>query len=1167
MAFFPVGFGWLDQLARVDYLADTASTFFLLVAGIIIYRSFRERYLFFWIIGWSSYLLYQVALENAVEPPYNPLTVSLASAAFFVACSFFASAVFDYLQRSRALVLVWLPMLVGVAMATVRAYVAPTSAPLEWGVQILYRIGTFNAALQLALYSRGRRQLSSWLISAMLFLVHIDFDIFQPTNHAGLDVLVQSLLGLSMLVLVLDQSRVRNRRLDVISQIIDAMATAGNENVVILATIQAIKKLMDGSASWFRLINGDALEIRAHSAVSDEFLKTRWTISRHSNVGQALCAMKEATVFGRRNPAGEHRLVLMQEKLDHVISVPVQGKGAIIGYLSIGSAQPRRYRSDELRFLTAACRQLGVAIENLRLISKILQSQQQWAKTFDSMPDPIVVHDECFRVVKANRALLNKLGTSIDGVVGRSCEVVLPRFGGPWKNCPYCSLDPAAEFRDQPDPCFGGYATISTTQFTAEGNGAAGTVHIIRDTTARRAAEERYRTLFDQVQEGVFVSTPDGRVIDCNDAFVHLLGYASRDEILARDIAQSFYARPGDRNVFLQKMQKDGIVRNLEVTLRRKDGSFVTALENSYATKTSSGNIVRYHGVLLDISEKKRAEDEVHRRNRELEALNAIAVLASQSFDLDEIINVASRQLVDIFAADTASILLLDSERGLFRRIAASGQRTEFGSNFHQVQLTEEFSQQLVSGHVEILSECDSLRLPEPLEAYVRAEQLRSWLWVAMWSGEKIIGVLGVSSRTEAAYNDRDRGLMIALGRQLANSIEKVRLYEETSKAYEHLRRTQEQLLQSEKMSAVGQLISGVAHELNNPLTAILGYAQLLEGEPLSDRSQEYVGKLYKQAQRTHRVVQNLLSFARQRKPAKMPVDVRRIVEDTLALRDYDLNLQNIKVERNYAETMPAVVADAHQLEQVFLNIINNAVDAMLEHSRGGKLSVAILHQEGHASLEFHDSGPGIKELNRIFDPFYTTKSVGKGTGLGLSICYGIIKEHGGDIRAYNHPGGGAVIQVILPTVAAEAVAPAPAPVQPAGHAVPLQGRVLLVDDEEAVLEFEREVLSGAGAQVTCLTSGEVAISRLAAEQFDAVLVDSSMPGALNGIDIYRWIAEHRPESKSRVIVTFSSLADSDTRRFVEDNSVLHINKPFEVSDLIAVTSRAIFKQEAVANT
>jgi two-component system, NtrC family, sensor kinase len=250
------------------------------------------------------------------------------------------------------------------------------------------------------------------------------------------------------------------------------------------------------------------------------------------------------------------------------------------------------------------------------------------------------------------------------------------------------------------------------------------------------------------------------------------------------------------------------------------------------------------------------------------------------------------------------------------------------------------------------------------------------------------------------------------------------------------------------------------------------------------------------------------------------------------------------------------VVADSHQLEQVFLNIINNAVDAMLEHSRRGLLDVTISSQGPHISLEFHDSGPGIREVNRIFDPFYTTKGVGKGTGLGLSICYGIIKEHGGDIRAFNHLNGGAVLQVILPTAVAGAEVPMVK--EPAGRAVPLHGRVLIIDDEEAVIEFEREVLCGAGAEVVCLSTGEEAIAHLAEGQFAAILVDSSMPGAMNGIDVYRWVAEHRPELKSRIILAFSSLTDSELRHYVEENHIRHITKPFEVSELIAITGQAM---------
>src|SRR5262249_11752374 len=162
------------------------------------------------------------------------------------------------------------------------------------------------------------------------------------------------------------------------------------------------------------------------------------------------------------------------------------------------------------------------------------------------------------------------------------------------------------------------------------------------------------------------------------------------------------------------------------------------------------------------------------------------------------------------------------------------------------------------------------------------------------------------------------------------------------------------------------QLIAGVAHELNNPLTAILGYAQLLEGEGLNDRAADFVSKLFKQAQRTHRVVQSLLSFARQRKPQKQLVDIRKVLDETLALRDYDLEVNQITLEREIADDVPGVTADPHQMEQVFLNIINNAVDAMLENSKGGKLTVRVHTRESHVLAEFEDSGPGIKEPKKI---------------------------------------------------------------------------------------------------------------------------------------------------------------------------------------------------------
>jgi two-component system NtrC family sensor kinase len=365
-------------------------------------------------------------------------------------------------------------------------------------------------------------------------------------------------------------------------------------------------------------------------------------------------------------------------------------------------------------------------------------------------------------------------------------------------------------------------------------------------------------------------------------------------------------------------------------------------------------------------------------------------------------------------------------------------------------------------------------------------------------------------------------------------------------------------------MSAVGQLIAGVAHELNNPLTAILGYAQLLETEGLNERAADYVGKLFKQAQRTHRVVQNLLSFARQRTPQRDEVDIRKVLDETLALRDYDLKINNIQVEREVPSEPVMVVADPHQIEQVFLNIINNAVDAILETGRTGKLRISITNYGGHVATRFADDGAGIKDPKRIFDPFYTTKSVGKGTGLGLSICYGIVKEHGGDITANNNPGGGAVIEVKLPAVAG--TGPEPEAPKPALrlHEGAIHGRVLLVEEEEAVLEFERDVLTGAGAAVVTARNGQDVKTRLLSEQFDAVIMNGKMPDQWTAKESYPWLKEKCPGILGHVLYTFSTgVEPNDGRTFLQENSVPYLVKPFEVAELISQARKLLQKAQA----
>jgi two-component system NtrC family sensor kinase len=861
------------------------------------------------------------------------------------------------------------------------------------------------------------------------------------------------------------RERKRSARLAAVQAISGSMAQAHEGGDVVLTALEEIRKLLAADAIWYRTLHEGQLLITHQIGVSEQLLREHALLDAESTGSGKIIRNGTPALLATDSPETPNADILRREGFRQLLILPVKGKSSAVGAIAVAHRQPRAYPDDELQFLSAVAGQIGIAIEHLDLLHQVLRSHQQWVHTVDAIEDSILVHDAQYRVLRLNRALLLRLGvSSYSDIVLRCCEDILPGAGERWRQCPYCGND--TEFNEGPDPCFGGFSIVTSSSFTDEGVHTTGTIHIIRDTTRRRVAEDKYRLLFEQAQEGVFVSTPEGKLLDCNHAFVRMLGYDSREQVLTLDVSADLYVDPTARERFLATIAQHGLARNLEVELRRRDGSSFTALENSFAERDAAGNILCYQGFLLDISEIKRAEDEIRRRNRELHALNAIAVMGAQSFDLDEIVGNALRQVVGLFAADTGGVWLIEAPgSGRLQRRAAHGHRQTLVPEF---SFTPEFVAHLRAANIEAVTEEDWPRLPEFARRFAAAEGLVACAWVVLWSKDQAIGVFGIGSRTPRKFSSTDLSLMVAIGRQLATTIEKVRLYQETHRAYHDLQHTQEQLLQSEKMSAIGQLVSGVAHELNNPLTAILGYAELLQGESMGDRAHDFTAKLVKQTQRTQRLVQNLLSFARQRKPERKLVDVRRVLEETIALREYDLERRQISVDTVFESGLPGVIGDAHQMEQVFLNIINNAVDAMLDSQPPGsetgrfdtrelmnlmrpsgqpregettppappaqrpgphRLRVSLHHQDGRVCAEFQDNGPGIREPSKVFDPFYTTKSVGKGTGLGLSICYGIVKEHGGEISAHNAPEGGALFRILLPAAPPEAEATSSAPV------------------------------------------------------------------------------------------------------------------------------------------
>jgi CheY-like chemotaxis protein len=327
----------------------------------------------------------------------------------------------------------------------------------------------------------------------------------------------------------------------------------------------------------------------------------------------------------------------------------------------------------------------------------------------------------------------------------------------------------------------------------------------------------------------------------------------------------------------------------------------------------------------------------------------------------------------------------------------------------------------------------------------------------------------------------------------------------------------------------------------------------------------EYADKLYKQAQRTHRIVQNLLSFARQHKPERVAARINQILEDTLALRDYDLRMSNIRVNLDLAPDLPVTAADPYQLQQVFLNLVNNAVDAILEHSKEGDLWVRTGTNDDRIFIEFTDSGPGVQDASRVFDPFYTTKPVGKGTGLGLSICYGIITEHGGTIRVRNIPTRGASFTIELPfksTASMPTFAPAQAAV------TGKDGRILLVDQDESVREAVGTILRGRDHRVQTARDTREAQALLEKQDFDLIVADLQVSDGAHEDNLEGWLAQHKPALKHKVIwmCAVAPRRNAEERSIIGGRGRYVLQKPFKASELLATVDEILLSNVGAAS-
>jgi two-component system NtrC family sensor kinase len=374
------------------------------------------------------------------------------------------------------------------------------------------------------------------------------------------------------------------------------------------------------------------------------------------------------------------------------------------------------------------------------------------------------------------------------------------------------------------------------------------------------------------------------------------------------------------------------------------------------------------------------------------------------------------------------------------------------------------------------------------------------------------------------------------------------------------LKEAQRSLVQAEKLSAIGEVVSGVAHELNNPLAGVLGFAQLLMERPMDARQKRSVDRILESALRCQKVVQHLLAFSRRHPSDKESLSLSRLVEKALDLKAYQLRVNNVRVVRKLAPELPKTMLDGNQIQQVLLNVINNAQHAMVHHRGYGTLTVTTGLRAGKILLEVADDGPGMRSdvLGRIFDPFFTTKPVGEGTGLGLSVSYGIVEDHGGKIWSTSTHGTGTTIHIELPIhsggSAEEPIDDTSAsPSIPAGRTL----RVLAVDDEPVLLELITDTLSRDGHQVETASGGEEALQRIEGRNFDVLILDLKMP-EMDGQALFEEIRRRRPDLSERVVFASGDTLHPETRRFIDESGQACVDKPFELEVLKSAVASVV---------
>ena len=643
-----------------------------------------------------------------------------------------------------------------------------------------------------------------------------------------------------------------------------------------------------------------------------------------------------------------------------------------------------------------------------------------------------------------------------------------------------------------------------------------GRVILFSDVTERkllkedlRNSEEQYRTLVESADDLIYTLDLEGYFTFSNNrASERITGYKV-EEWLGRNFKELIV--PGEEEHILAHARKayGGTPQRYEAKIYHKSGKTLT-LWNCITPLVKDGVVVGFSVVARDITETKELERQLKESEEQYRAL------VEESENIVYIVQDGRLKFVNSYGVE----------------ISDHREEDLFGADFDPLGLIHPDDRASVDEAFAVLSEGRGKHMR--LEARFISKSGKTYDCVMTGTSLTYMGEPAVM------------GVMMDV-------TEKKKL--------------QEQLVQSEKLASIGQLVSGVAHELNNPLAGIMGYSQLFyESEEISPKAREAAKKIFESSKRCKKIIQNMLSFARKQEFEKMSLDVNGILDKAVELREYDLQSHRIEVRREYASGLSPVAADPHHMQSVFMNLINNASDAMYEANGRGILRIATRMEGESIVVEFIDDGPGVPSefRDKVFDPFFTTREVGQGTGLGLSISYGIIKEHGGELILETSHGGGGKFTVRLP--AAGAPREKPGAVGPAPEVAIRRGmpRILVVDDEETILDLSVDILESRGYEVDTASTGEIAREKIASNSYDLVIADIRMPGMLSGIDLFHWAKRHMPGLEEKIVFATGDIAADDTQKFLSETKRPCLSKPFEMSEYLDTVRTAIAMSQSV---